>query len=208
MRTLISEPQPPDPDHHRRCAPPNVRGSQESGRRPGGTPPAHHHLRPGDRPARAAHADRDPSDVEVISMVMCSIHDDADIARHEVAQQIAFYSSVKSYETVLDVNGFAVEGRTTREAFDRRDFPAMFAAVSDKMIDTMGVAGTADQVRDGAHALRRRSRPHHAVLTIGRHRPRTRAGKPREPHPRMLAAEDCSSRTIAPMSSGASFVCR
>ncbi|KMO68065.1 LLM class flavin-dependent oxidoreductase [Mycolicibacterium obuense] len=97
----------------------------------------------------AAHADRDSSDIEIISMVMCSIHDDPDIARRELAQQIAFYSSVKSYETVLDVNGFATEGRTIREAFARRDFPAMFDAVSDKMIDTMGVAGTATQVRHG-----------------------------------------------------------
>jgi probable F420-dependent oxidoreductase len=97
----------------------------------------------------AAHADRDPAEVEVVSMVMCSIHEDVDVARRELAQQIAFYSSVKSYETVLDVNGFSAEGRTIREAFARRDFPAMFAAVSDKMIDTMGVAGTADHVRDG-----------------------------------------------------------
>ncbi len=97
----------------------------------------------------AAHADRDPRDVEVVSMVMCAIHDDAEVARRELAQQIAFYSSVKSYETVLDVNGFATEGKAIREAFARRDFPAMFAAVSDKMIDTMGVAGTADDVRNG-----------------------------------------------------------
>lgn len=58
----------------------------------------------------AAHADRDPPrDVEVVSMVMCAIHDDAEVARRELAQQIAFYASVKSYETVLDVNGFATE---------------------------------------------------------------------------------------------------
>ena len=44
-------------------------------------------------------------------MMMCAIHDDAEVARRELAQQIAFYSSVKSYETVLDVNGFASEGR-------------------------------------------------------------------------------------------------
>ncbi|MGD9620686.1 MAG: LLM class flavin-dependent oxidoreductase [Mycolicibacterium sp.] len=97
----------------------------------------------------AAHADRDPRDIEVVSMVMCSIHDDPTVARRELAQQIAFYSSVKSYDTVLDVNGFAREGQLIREAFAQRDFPAMFDAVSDKMIDTMGVAGTASQVRDG-----------------------------------------------------------
>jgi len=79
---------------------------------------------------------------------MCAIHDDAEVARRELAQQIAFYSSVKSYETVLDVNGFASEGRTIREAFAQRDFPAMFAAVSEEMIDAMGVAGTAHEVRE------------------------------------------------------------
>lgn len=97
----------------------------------------------------AAHTGRDPRDVEIISMVMCSIHDDEAVARRELAQQIAFYSSVKSYEWVLDVNGFGREGAAIREAFGRRDLPAMFDAVSDRMIDAMGVFGTAQQVRDG-----------------------------------------------------------
>lgn len=97
----------------------------------------------------AAHAERDPGDVEVISMVICAIHDDPEVARREAAQQIAFYSSVKSYDTVLDVSGFAKEGAAIREAFGRRDLPAMFAAVTDDMIDAMAVAGTAEQVRAG-----------------------------------------------------------
>ncbi|MEZ0362677.1 LLM class flavin-dependent oxidoreductase [Mycobacterium sp. pUA109] len=97
----------------------------------------------------AAHAGRNPNDVEIISMVMCSIHDDPQIARRELAQQIAFYASVKTYDTVLDVNGFTKEGQAIREAFARRDLPAMFDAVSEDMIDTMGVAGTAEQVRGG-----------------------------------------------------------
>lgn len=97
----------------------------------------------------AAHAGRNPDDVEIISMVMCSIHDDPDIARRELAQQIAFYASVKTYDTMLDVNGFSSEGQVIREAFARRDLPAMFDAVSEEMIDTMGVAGTAADVRDG-----------------------------------------------------------
>lgn len=97
----------------------------------------------------AARTGRDPADVELVSMVICAIHDDPAIARREAAAQIAFYSSVKSYETVLDVNGFTTEGVAIREAFARRDLPAMFAAVTDEMIDTMAVAGTPDQVRSG-----------------------------------------------------------
>jgi probable F420-dependent oxidoreductase len=97
----------------------------------------------------AAHAERNANDVEIVSMVMCSIHDDEQVARRELAQQIAFYSSVKTYDTVLEVNGFSTQGQAIREAFARRDLPAMFDAVTDDMIDTMGVAGTAGQVRDG-----------------------------------------------------------
>ena len=77
------------------------------------------------------------------------VNDDPQIARREAAQQIAFYSSVKSYEHVLDVSGFARQGAAIHEAFARRDLPAMFAAVTDGMIDAMAVAGTAADVRDG-----------------------------------------------------------
>lgn len=104
------------------------------------------------RPAIARGAERtgrDARDVELISMVICAVHDDPAVARREAAAQIAFYSSVKSYETVLDVNGFTKEGEAIREAFARRDLPAMFAAVTDDMIDTMAVAGTPDEVRAG-----------------------------------------------------------
>lgn len=97
----------------------------------------------------AAHTGRNPKDIEIISMVMCSIHDDPEVARRELAQQIAFYASVKSYDTVLDINGFTKEGAAIRNAFARRDLSAMFDAVSEGMIDAMGVAGTASDVRDG-----------------------------------------------------------
>ncbi|OBK27120.1 luciferase [Mycobacterium asiaticum] len=97
----------------------------------------------------AEHTGRDPRDVEIISMVMCSIHDDPAVARREVAQQIAFYASVKTYEPLLDFCGFTRQGADIREAFARGDFVAMFDAVSDDMIDVMGVAGTASDVREG-----------------------------------------------------------
>lgn len=59
----------------------------------------------------AERAGRDPADIEIVSMVICAVHDDPQIARREAAQQIAFYSSVKTYEHVLDVSGFARQGR-------------------------------------------------------------------------------------------------
>lgn len=97
----------------------------------------------------AQHAGRDPREIEIVSMVMCSIHDDPTIARREVAQQIAFYAAVRTYEPLLDFCGFAKQGNVIRDAFTRGDFAAMFDAVTDDMIDVMGVAGTAPEVRAG-----------------------------------------------------------
>jgi alkanesulfonate monooxygenase SsuD/methylene tetrahydromethanopterin reductase-like flavin-dependent oxidoreductase (luciferase family) len=70
------------------------------------------------RPAVAAGADRtgrDPAAVEIVGMLLCSVHEDERI----------------------------------RRAFADGDREAMIAAVSDEMLDAIGVAGTPDQVRDG-----------------------------------------------------------
>ncbi|MEY2445162.1 MAG: hypothetical protein QOE00_1742 [Ilumatobacteraceae bacterium] len=99
--------------------------------------------------AGAGKAERDPDDVALMSMVICSVSDDVEQARREAAQQIAFYASVRSYEYLLDASGFSAEGATIREAFARGDFATMFAAVSDQMIDELSVAGTADDVQRG-----------------------------------------------------------
>ena len=97
----------------------------------------------------AAHAERSADDVQIASMVICAIHDDVEQARSEAANQIAFYSSVKSYDGPLANGGFEQEAAAVREAFAARDHAAMRAAVTDEMIDAMAVAGTAADVREG-----------------------------------------------------------
>ena len=98
----------------------------------------------------AAHADRDPADVAVASLVISVVDDDADRARAEAAAQIAFYCSAKTYGALLDSHGFVAEGAAIREAFAAGDFPAMVAAVSDDMVDRMALAGTPDEVKAAA----------------------------------------------------------
>lgn len=95
---------------------------------------------------------RDVADVQVASLVFASAHADAEQARREVAGQIAFYASVKTYKPLLDTIGFAAEGEAIRAAFARRDLDAMVATVPDRMIDALAVAGTLADVRS---ALRR-----------------------------------------------------
>jgi probable F420-dependent oxidoreductase len=104
------------------------------------------------RPAIAAGADRtgrDLRDVQVVGMLLCSINDDEEIARQELAAQIAFYAAPRAYAPMLAASGFDAEAARIREAFVAGDHAAMIEAVSDDMIDAIGVAGTPDQVRAG-----------------------------------------------------------
>jgi hypothetical protein len=50
---------------------------------------------------------------------------------------------------MLEASGFAVEGERIRKAFADGNRETMIAAVSDEMLDAIGVAGTPDQVRAG-----------------------------------------------------------
>jgi probable F420-dependent oxidoreductase len=104
------------------------------------------------RPAIAKGAEkagRDPSQVEVVGMLLCSVHDDEEVARRELAAQLAFYAAPRAYAPMLEASGFATEAERIRKAFTDRDHEAMIAAVSDDMLDAIGVAGTPDQVRAG-----------------------------------------------------------
>ena len=97
----------------------------------------------------AAHAGRAAADIAITSMVISVINDDVDQARREAAGQIAFYSSVKSYDTALANGGFEQEAATIRAAFAARDMEGMRDAVTDAMIDAMAVTGTAADVQAG-----------------------------------------------------------
>jgi probable F420-dependent oxidoreductase len=92
---------------------------------------------------------RSPTDVTIASLVLAAVSDDAELARREVAAQIAFYASAKTYAPLLETIGFGAEGAAIREAFARDDHAAMVAAVTDRMIDTLAVAGTAADVQAG-----------------------------------------------------------
>jgi probable F420-dependent oxidoreductase len=95
----------------------------------------------------ADHAGRDVDDVAVASLIFACVHDDAEVARREVAAQIAFYASVKSYANLLESIGFGGPGAAIREAFAQGDHAAMVAAVPDAMVDALAVAGTPADVR-------------------------------------------------------------
>lgn len=104
------------------------------------------------RPAIARGAERtgrDPGEIEVAGMLLGSVHEDEEVARREVAGQIAFYAAPKAYAPMFEKSGFAAEAERIRRAFADRDTDAMIDAVSDDMLDAIGIAGTPDHVRAG-----------------------------------------------------------
>jgi hypothetical protein len=67
-------------------------------------------------------------------MLMCSVHDDEEVAR-EITAQIAFHTAPKAYTPMFAKSRKAFADRDT-EANDR-----------DRILDPIGVAGTAEQPR-------------------------------------------------------------
>ncbi|WP_218616224.1 LLM class flavin-dependent oxidoreductase [Pseudonocardia abyssalis] len=102
------------------------------------------------RPALAAGAARSgrTDDVPIAGYVITSVSDDGDRARRDAAAQIAFYTVVRTYAPLVELEGFTSEVAAIRDAWKARDHDAMIAAVSPAMLDRMAVAGTPDEVRD------------------------------------------------------------
>lgn len=92
--------------------------------------------------------------VELVGILICSIHDDADVARSEAAAQLAFYAAPKSYGPLLEASGFGAMGENVRAAFAAGDPAAMAAAVPADAVDAMAAAGTVDDVRARVVAAR------------------------------------------------------
>ncbi len=89
-------------------------------------------------------------DCELCLPRICSINSDP-VQAHDLAKHaIAFYSVLPYYDIVLTPLGFAPQAQAIREAFGRRDFPAMFAAVTDDMVAALALAGTKEDVRNQA----------------------------------------------------------
>lgn len=83
----------------------------------------------------------------VYGYIITSIAPDGARARREAKHQIAFYSTVRTYDAILDLHRWEREKEGIRAAFRRLDIEAMADAVSDEMVDEIAVAGTPEECR-------------------------------------------------------------
>jgi probable F420-dependent oxidoreductase len=101
------------------------------------------------RPALARGAERAgrSGPPPIAGYLTCVVGSDGDAARQAARGVIAFNSTVSTYRPVLAHHGFDAQADRIRQAWERRDLAGMAAAVSDDMLETIAVAGTAEEVR-------------------------------------------------------------
>jgi len=101
----------------------------------------------------AQKASRDPTSIEVVTLLVCAVSDDREKARTLARRQLAFYATSTVYRPILERDGFGREWQAIQEASRRQDLEGMEQAVSDKMLDALALAGTALECRDKVEEL-------------------------------------------------------
>jgi len=100
-------------------------------------------------------AGRDPTRIEVTTLLPASVGDTHDAALAVLRPGIAFYCGFfPRYNRMMAKHGFATEAAAIAEAWARGDRETAERAVSDVMIDATSVSGTPDQCRARIEAYR------------------------------------------------------
>jgi 5,10-methylenetetrahydromethanopterin reductase len=103
----------------------------------------------------ASKAARDPTRIEVTSLLPASVADTRVAALAALRPGIAFYCGFfPRYNRMMAEHGFATEAAAIAEAWARGDRAAAEQAVSDAMIDATSVSGTPEQCRARIEAYR------------------------------------------------------
>jgi probable F420-dependent oxidoreductase len=98
---------------------------------------------------------RDPSEIEVTSLLPASVGDTHVAALAALRPGIAFYCGFfPRYNRMMAEHGFAAEAAAIAEAWVRNDRETAERAVSDEMIDATSVSGTPEQCRARIEAYR------------------------------------------------------
>ncbi len=89
------------------------------------------------------------SDFNISSILICAVCGRGDLseARRAAKATVAFYATVKTYWKPFKLHGFIKQAGNIRDAYFSGDVESMVENVSDDMLDTFAIVGTADQCR-------------------------------------------------------------
>lgn len=106
--------------------------------------------------AGAAKSDRDPTTLRKWGWVITSVNDaDPGRAERDARLMVAFYVTVKTYDTLTSLHGWDAGVAAVRDAFRRQDIDGMAAAVPQDMLDSIAIYGTTAEARDRIAARQR-----------------------------------------------------
>jgi 5,10-methylenetetrahydromethanopterin reductase len=104
----------------------------------------------------AAASGRDAESLRRWGWVITAINDDdPGRAERDARLMIAFYVTVKTYDTLTSLHGWSGAVGDIRNAFRAQDIDGMAAAVPQEMLDAIAIYGTAAEARDRIAARER-----------------------------------------------------
>ena len=106
--------------------------------------------------AGAAASGRDPDELRKWGWVITSVNDDdPGRAERDARLMIAFYVTVKTYDSLTSLHGWDAAVAAIRSSFRANDIEGMAAAVPQQMLDAIALYGTTAEARDRLAARRR-----------------------------------------------------
>jgi len=97
---------------------------------------------------RSAAGRREEGDFSIEIARCTGIHPDRSVAYDLCRTQIAFYFAIPYFRILVEPYGFGPELQAGEAALQRGDRKAQIAAVSDRLVEALGIAGTMDEVHE------------------------------------------------------------
>ncbi|MFN8535314.1 MAG: LLM class flavin-dependent oxidoreductase [Dehalococcoidia bacterium] len=97
--------------------------------------------------AALSRAGRDRASFDFSSYILTSINEDRELAKRDVAISLGFYLSPRAFDCIFDASGWEEEKLTVRQAFRTGNLENLASAVTERMLDSCTLYGTADEVK-------------------------------------------------------------
>jgi len=103
----------------------------------------------------ARRAGRKPEDIDIVSLLSCSVSDDRKEAVDRLRPAAAFYAGFfPRYNRLMAESGFPKEAEAIRATWQKGDREGAAKLVPDAMVQALGIAGTAAECRARVDAYR------------------------------------------------------
>ncbi len=103
----------------------------------------------------AQRAGRRPEDIDIVSLLSCSVSTNRQEAIERLRPAAAFYAGFfPRYNRLMAESGFPTEAAAVRAAWQKGDQAGAAKLVPDAMVQALGIAGTASEARERIEAYR------------------------------------------------------